>query len=76
MIIVIEHISKVQISVQIVENLCTYYRLHISNFADLSNSETGRSFSPLNHHFRCAVSILGIPVEYCAGQPEKMLFVF
>ncbi len=63
-IIVIEHIPKVHISVQIEENLCTYYRQRISNFADLSNSETGRSFSPLNRHFRCVVSILGgsIPV--------------
>ncbi len=41
MIIVIEHIPKVHISVQIVENLCIYYRLRILNIADLSNSETG-----------------------------------
>ncbi len=37
-IIVIEHIPKVHISIQIVDNLCTYYRLRISNFPDLSNS--------------------------------------
>ncbi len=67
-IIVIEHIPKVHISVQIVDNLCTYYRLRISNFGDLSNSETGQSFLPVNHHFRCTVSILGasISVQYCA----------
>ncbi len=35
MIIVIEHIPKVHIPVQIVNNLCTYYRLRISNFGDL-----------------------------------------
>ncbi len=67
-IIVIEHILKVHISIQIVDNLCTYYRQRISNFAVLTNSETGQSFSPLNCHFRCTVSILGgsIPVQYCA----------
>ncbi len=74
----IVHIPKVHISVQIEDNLCTYYRLRISNFGDLSNSKTGRSVLPVNHYFRCSVSILGgsIPGEYCAGRPEKALFVF
>ncbi len=40
-IIVIVHIPEMQISIQIVETLCIYYRLRISIFGDLSISETG-----------------------------------
>ncbi len=67
-IIVIEHIPKVHISVQIVDNLCTYYRLCISNFGDLSNSETGRSFLLVNRHFRCVVSMLGGSIIFSIAQ--------
>ena len=59
MIIVIGHVPKLHICLQIVYNLCTYYRLRISNFGDLSFSQTGRSVSPLNRHFRWAVGIVG-----------------